>query len=321
MRFSIRGAIGACLSLGICVVAVASQAEIVKGVYVFDDTGFVDEVIGVGGTVQAFPIGPSLETSITDTSLATGALIKPGAFIDLGFADNVAVNGPGADLVVFETSFATAYDVTIAGVTLTVAGGFPFWEDENNSNAAEIELTDFLVPDGAEVTELRIARAASPGTPVITGVAALNIGSPVLEVDVDIWPGSEQNFVDPNSPGAVLVAILGSASFDVADVDGTTLAFGPAGAAPLFGPGGLPLDVNLDGFIDLLSLYSIPETGIQLGDMEACVTGETLSAEAFEGCDPITTTPPCGIGPELVFLLPPLLWLHGRRRRASSAHH
>ena len=95
--------------------------------------------------------------------------------------------------------------------------------------------------------------------------------------DVAVWRAARR--------GAV--AILGSDTFDVAEVDVTTLAFGP-GAAPLAHRNGPhPKDANHDGVPDLLAHFRTEDAGIAPGDEEACVTGTNDEGVPFEACDSV----------------------------------
>lgn len=124
-----------------------------------------------------------------------------------------------------------------------------------------------------------------------------------VDVDIDIKPSESPNPVNLKGPqGVIPVAILGSAAFDVRDVDATTLVFGDLAEGESTRPehdltdflvdGTHLQDVNEDGFDDLVSHYSTQSTGIDAGDTEACLRGATRSGATIEGCDAVWTIPP-----------------------------
>jgi hypothetical protein len=80
--------------------------------------------------------------------------------------------------------------------------------------------------------------------------------SPSLQVGIDIKPENGTNPVNPRSRGVIPVGILGSDTFDVADVDVSTLAFGPNGAPLAHRNGPHVKDANHDGIDDLLGHFN-----------------------------------------------------------------
>jgi hypothetical protein len=112
-----------------------------------------------------------------------------------------------------------------------------------------------------------------------------------IEVEIDIKPGGDPNSINPSLEGDLPVAILGSDSFDVANVDVTTLAFGPGDASFDHSHGPHFEDLNGDGMTDLMAHFQIEETRIGFGDRMACLSGETLDGTPFSGCDDVRTVP------------------------------
>jgi len=111
----------------------------------------------------------------------------------------------------------------------------------------------------------------------------------VSAIEIDVRPWSRRNIIHPGSRGVVPVLLLGSDDFDAGDVDLGSLAFGSGDAGLEFRRRTRVFDSNRDGFVDLLVRFRTQETGIEAGDEEACVTGETIDGRSFEGCDAVIT--------------------------------
>jgi hypothetical protein len=103
----------------------------------------------------------------------------------------------------------------------------------------------------------------------------------VISAEIDITPS-----INPYNRGVIPVAILGSDTFDVADVDVTSLAFGPNEArtahnlSDTFTYNDHIQNVNLDGFTDLVTHYRTHDTGIVCGNESVTLTGATVPIPA-----------------------------------------
>lgn len=112
---------------------------------------------------------------------------------------------------------------------------------------------------------------------------------PVETLLIDIKPGSYPNSINPGSQGRIPVAILTNETFDATTVDPTTVRFGPNNAKAAHSA---IEDVDGDGDLDMILHFRTQETGIEHGDTEAILTGETRGGISIEGTDTIRTVPP-----------------------------
>lgn len=288
---------------------------------VLDNSDNWEEIIYNGGAVGA--LGEAVEQPAETESIEIDQL--EDGLIPTELA--VSISGPGVVYLAAGSSITHHYTVTNTGdnaETFDITSA----ETQGWANTSGVPAAVLLAPGAS--TGFDVPLSIPGGTPsgaedLLTETATSASNSLMMDAAetttivsiaaIDIKPGSDVNPVNPFADGVIPVAILGSQTFDVATVDVTTLAFGPDGAAPAHPQGGHFADVNEDGFIDLLSHYRTQETGIVKGDTEMCLTGETLDGISFGDCDPVHTQPMCGLGFELVLLLPPLAWLKRRRER------
>jgi hypothetical protein len=109
---------------------------------------------------------------------------------------------------------------------------------------------------------------------------------PVLEVEIDIKPGSDPNSINLKSRGVVPVAVLTTDDFDATTVDPDTVLF--AGASPLRWTFE---DVDGDGDIDLLFHFKTLELTLDQDSTEATLTGATHGGTSIQGMDAVNIVP------------------------------
>jgi hypothetical protein len=130
----------------------------------------------------------------------------------------------------------------------------------------------------------------------VDGVVA-KISIPIT-VAIDIKPGGDPNSINLGSDGNVPVAIFGSSTFDVSDIDINSLAFSGASVKTV-GKNSKPLcsisDVNFDGFDDMVCHFLTEELTLGLGDTVGVLTGiftpSGMDPHAFVGQDSVNIVP------------------------------
>jgi hypothetical protein len=116
----------------------------------------------------------------------------------------------------------------------------------------------------------------------------------VINVAIDIKPGSFPNSINPGSGGNVPVAILGSPTFDVTTVNPYSISLAGA-TVNLKGKTQTPHasyeDVNGDGFMDLIVQVSTDALELSGNDIEATLTGMTYDGIPISGKDSVRNVP------------------------------
>ena len=109
-----------------------------------------------------------------------------------------------------------------------------------------------------------------------------------IPVPIDIKPGSFPNSINLKKNGVTPVAILNDESWspyvDPANVDPSTVTFGPDGASPVHWA---LCDVDGDGDVDLILHFEQQETGMQEGDESAILQGKTYDGKGIIGEDSV----------------------------------
>jgi len=119
------------------------------------------------------------------------------------------------------------------------------------------------------------------------------VTAPAIEVGIDIKPGSYPNSFNINGNGVIPVAVLGSDTFDVTQIDLSTLSF--AGLDVRVKGNGDPQcsvkDTNGDGHDDLVCQFVDDPSTWTPDDGTASLSGQLNDGTVFHGTDSINLVP------------------------------
>jgi len=200
-------------------------------------------------------IGSSSSLSVTITNTGTA---------DLEVTDIALGTGTNAD---FAITSGPASVVVAPGANVTVEVTYSPSDEGPDSGTLVIESDDEDEP---------VVTVSLFGTGVL--------GPSVLEVDIDIKPGSSTNPINLKSKGKVPVAILSRPTFDATAMDRDTVLFA---GAPALDIGRSPKDVDGDGLPDIVLHFEVQDLDIDPEDTELCLTGSTISGQEVKGCDTV----------------------------------
>lgn len=163
-----------------------------------------------------------------------------------------------------------------------------------------VRIVDFRVREGltdsaAELTDNLVGSLVDVG--LVSPEEAEELISDVLQqvviqVIIDIKPGSDPNSINCNGEKAVIpVAILTTDDFDATTVDHATVTFEEASEAHVNRRTGEPRphkeDVDGDGDTDLVFHFRLGDTSLTCGSTEGTLTGVTFDGHGIEGTDAV----------------------------------
>lgn len=234
--------------------------------------GTVADDSGTGATFTAGPgVLPDGTRIFIDVLPDPGALPPPGFaafgtyFVDFTLQPNPSpLAAPGATLVLpLRSPLAEGSSLSL------------FKYDPTSGTFTDTGIVGTVDAGGATATF-----AGVTGFSMFVGLVP---SDEVIEVTIDIKPGSATSSINLGSKGNVPVAILSDASFDARDVDPATVRLAGALARRASVE-----DVNQDGRPDLVLHVRTQDLMLDPGDTEAVLTGGTFDGRAIEGRDSVT---------------------------------
>jgi hypothetical protein len=164
---------------------------------IFDDNAFADSIApyGSSGVISGTDSKGDPEDPakvLTGSDLSDNLIVPGSATITVSFTDNAPVNGPGADIALFDIgpeagrSYGvlpklSPYTSTQSPKIYSSVYSGKQTADGYNINVTKIDLSDFGIPDDHRIDSILIELGAPvPGTPPdLTAIGAINDATPL----------------------------------------------------------------------------------------------------------------------------------------------
>jgi len=215
-------------------------------------------------------------TTSADTESVKITRKTPHAFIRVPM-DGSFINYVN-DFIILRGTGQDREDGVLSGASLT-------WklDDEVIGSGSEVYLPPKSLPLGRHLITLTALDSDLNET---SATVTANIGFPVR---IDIKPGSYPNSIQLSNKGDIPVAILADASFSAPEqVINDSLTFGLTGnETSLDFCNRTPKDVNGDGYPDQICHFKTASTGLQCGNRQAILKGQSISGIPFQGTDSV----------------------------------
>ena len=160
-------------------------------------------------------------------------------------------------------------------------------------NNAQTAHPSFTAPVVSQVTTLKFQLIVNDGhTDSLPSIVLVTV-VPKPDIQIDVLPGVYPNVIYKNRPNELIpVAILGSNSLSVSDINSSSLRFGLNSAIAI----SIEFkDVDGDGHTDLVGNYRVGDAGLGASSTKACIVGTVSDGSSganvsFTACDSVVMT-------------------------------
>jgi hypothetical protein len=139
-----------------------------------------------------------------------------------------------------------------------------------------------VLKDGSVKVEIKQGGPSKDCYEIDYSELVINYEKKDIPVTIDIKPGSDPSSFGVNSKGKIPVALLGSATFDVTQVNDSTVRFGDSEGSGAYSSINVGLeDTNGDGYLDKVYHFSFPETNLDSSDTLGYLSGQLFNGSTF----------------------------------------